>query len=264
MYYDEYENKAKHKYDFSIRGSASFIQNGNLGTITDDHQSEKAIILLNSKKSEIADQINSTLDRQLPASFGGNVKVITSLEFGQGSITWAGIIIILDWVGKIVDTVTFIQLTSSAIEFAVNKIISREASRNSIPIEHETIRTNVMPNFSPTNQTDFLVRDLILRQNEQVRILRDMSRNLDNLLRYIGQLQRKNSMFRLPNFFAQQPNYPNYSYPYPYTQRKWFSKDTLIVLILLFLTIIQIVNYFGLETITGWFASLSNLFKASP
>ncbi len=256
----EYESKATHEYNFSISGNVSLIYDSELGYTKDDHRSEKAILLLNSKKIEIADKINRALERQLPSSFGGNVKVITSLEFSEGSITWAGVITVLDWVGRIVDTVTFMQLTSSAIQFAVNKVISREASQNSISIEHETIHTNVMPNFVPTSQTDFLYRDLILRQDEQVRILRDLSRNFNNLLRYIGQLQRKNSIFRLPDFFTQRLNYPDY--PFSYRQRpRQFPKDTLIVLVLLFLTIIQAINYFGLETITGWF---TNLFKASP
>jgi len=194
----------------------------------------------------------------LPSSFGGNVKIETYLEFGEGSITWMGVVAVLDWVGRIVDTVTFVQLLSSGIEFAVNKVIAGEVTQYAIPVAYETISTRVIPEFAIVSQTDFLYRNLLLGQDEQVRILRGLSRNFDNLLRYIGQLQRRNSILRLPSYFLQRPNYPDY----PYTQRpRQFPKDTLIVLVLLFLTIIQAINFFGLDTITGWFAKL---FKATP
>lgn len=245
MPYD-YNDRAKHEYKFSIRGSASLIRNTELGFADDDHRGEKAVLLLNSKKDEIADKINLGIERHLPSSFGGNVKIETSLEFSEGSVAWLGAVIVFDWVGKIVDVVTFVQLTSSAIQFVVNRVISREATQNSIPIEHETIRTHVMPEFTPTNQTDFLVRDLVLRQEEQVRLLRNLSRNFENLLGYIGQLQRKNSAFRLSNYYLVP-------------QRQAF-KDNIIIIFLAIIAILQFMNYFGIDTIKGWFATFTNIF----
>jgi hypothetical protein len=232
-----------------IRGSVEIETDIELNYLSENNKykrnTEKAIQLLNSNKQEIAGKISNILEQQLPSSYLGDVKIETQLEFGFGSITWAGVIIALDWVGKIVDTITFVQIMTGAIQFAINKVITQETSHHSIPIVHETIFTTVIPDFLPASQTDLLSRNLLLRQDEQIRVLRDLSRNFDNLLRYIGQLQRKNSGFRMENqnFYFLPSRQANF-----------------ILAILVFIAIMQFINYFGLDTIKGWFTIFTNIF----
>ena len=246
-----YDTDIKHKYEFSVRGSVAFRDDSDyLGeNKKDKEKTEKAVQLLNSNKYEIAGKINNILERQLPSSYLGNVKIETQLEFGIGSITWAGVVIVLDWVGKIVDTVTFVQIMTGAIQFAINKVITQETSQYTIPIVHETIFTTVIPEFVPGSQTDFLYRNLLLRQDEEVRVLRNLSRNFDNLLRYIGQLQRKNSPFRLSNQKV-----------YIVPERQAY-RDNIIIFILVFIAIMQFITYVGLDTIKGWFTIITNIFQ---
>ena len=247
-----FENNTKHKYEFSISGDVKLVDSDEFTSVfnKESQPNEKAIHLLNSRKYVIADKISSAIERQLPPEFSGSVKIETAIEFGQGSITWIGIITVLDWIGKIVDTVTFVQLMTTAIQFAVNKVIAEEASQNSISIQFETIYTRPRPTFTPSSQEDLLYRDMLTRQDEQLRILRGLWRNLDTLLMYIGQLRDRNSAFRLSSYNNR-----------PVQQPRWISRDLLFLIALVFIFLILSIDYFNLDTIREWFFSL---FGVSP
>jgi hypothetical protein len=243
-----YDAATKHKYEFSIRGSLETdYKKENLNeNEKDKKKAENSIHILNSNKFEIAGKINDILERRLPSSYHGNVKIETQIDFGLGSITWVGVIIVLDWVGKIVDTITFVQIMTGAIQFAVNKVIMQETSRHSIPTIYDSIYTTVIPEFVPSSQTDFLYRNLLLRQDEQIRLLRNMSRNFENLPSNIVQ---RIIMFRSQNLnLSSSPKIP-----------AW--KANLIIILLVVIAVIQLITYFGLDTVKGWLTIFTDIFR---
>lgn len=237
----------KHRYEFQIDGRINLLPESEsrddflYERKNDDYRSAKAVHDLNARKEEIADQISSVLERQLPSSFKGNVKIVTSLEFGKGSIALVGDIAVLDWMGIIADAATLIQLMYSLIQFAVKKVIAREAAQTGIAIDYASISINVTPNFVPASQDDIIFRQLQMRQEEQTRMILAVYQDMENLLSYIRDLREKNSAFRLSSY-SNRLQLP----------ARFFS-DIGIQLSLLLIILLQAMNFLGVSTIRDWF-----------
>jgi hypothetical protein len=123
------------------------------------------------------------------------------------------------------------------IQFASDRAIRKAANAAAVPLAADTLRTTVLPTFSPQTSPNIQVSGLVARQDEQIRLLRELLQSQTSLMRYFGQLQRSNPMFRPQFDLGQLRARPNSSK----------LKDVLIVLILITLTVLQMIILFDLR-----------------
>jgi hypothetical protein len=86
-------------------------------------QAQKTLIpTLNGRSSHIAERISEEIRRSLPA--GTDISV--EIQFSHGSITWLGIVTVMDTVGRLTDGIDLGKRAIQLIEFLVNKILREE------------------------------------------------------------------------------------------------------------------------------------------
>jgi len=105
-------------------------------------KSQEVVQELNSELSDISNAIRDELKPKLPAG----ADIIVDIEFSRGSVDWAGIIAISDWMARIAENIAFVEYVIKAATFSVNKII-RSRIEQRVPIQD--IHTNVNKRRQP-------------------------------------------------------------------------------------------------------------------
>lgn len=77
------------------------------------------IFELNNSAVEIAEAVRIELARVLPPS----INVYSQISFFEGSISWSGIITIVDWMDRIGGTIGFLEIVLKVSKFAVEKVL---------------------------------------------------------------------------------------------------------------------------------------------
>ena len=96
-----------------------------------EEESESIIVRqLNEVSYEIAEEIQEEVRRVLPPS----VLVQSEIQFFEGSISWIGVVTVLDWMARIAGAVELIEMFSNAIQFVVERVMRRWLSGRRIPI----------------------------------------------------------------------------------------------------------------------------------
>jgi hypothetical protein len=94
------------------------------GSIADSsfaNQGAARILELPNPPELVADQIADEIRKKLP--IGAEVQV--QIDFRLGSLEWAGIVLILDWMGRLSGSIALGEYLVKTVEFAVNRVLRR-------------------------------------------------------------------------------------------------------------------------------------------
>jgi hypothetical protein len=82
---------------------------------------EELVFFLNDNTFQISEEIRQGMRQMLPPF----VEVQVELNFYQGSISWTGIIIILDWMARLGGAAELVVMLSTVIRIVVKAVIQR-------------------------------------------------------------------------------------------------------------------------------------------
>ncbi len=82
---------------------------------------------LNNVSGRIAQEIQQEIKRALPPS----VNVEAQISFFQGSVTWEGVIVVLDWMARLGGTAEFLGVLVTLVQIAVDRVLRRWLSEQS-------------------------------------------------------------------------------------------------------------------------------------
>ncbi|MEK6753662.1 MAG: hypothetical protein AABZ00_15510 [Chloroflexota bacterium] len=109
-----------------FHGSAYFVEDED-GEIDfgrenkDTRQQRQAVERLNRSSIEIAREIQRELKRVLPPSINAQAQI----RFEDGSVTWSGVILLIQAMGLVVDFVGFAEITKKLAEITVDRVVRR-------------------------------------------------------------------------------------------------------------------------------------------
>jgi len=172
--------KNDHKYVFKFNGKLDTLDSIAIKGGETSLTSEESVHLLNNKSDEIGDEISKALQQSLPP----DLTVQVTVRFHKGSIEFVGIVEILDWMGRIVATKDFIEMTISLIRFVSGRVIRNKARQNSIELASSETKIDILPYISYQREglTDILIREVITRQDDirkTTQILSDKTKQLE-------------------------------------------------------------------------------------
>ena len=72
-----------------------------------------------------SDQIANDLKKEIRTLIPPGMHVTTEIRFHCGSIEWAGIVVILDWMARLSSSAGFIEYIVKAVRIAVNTVVRR-------------------------------------------------------------------------------------------------------------------------------------------
>jgi len=98
---------------------------------------------LDSRSDYIAEEIEREIKKTLPPG----VQVNVNIEFNYGSIEWAGVVIILDWMARLGSSAGLIEYIAKGVKIGVDKIVRRNIRNQTKYCEN--ISTEVV--VTPTN-----------------------------------------------------------------------------------------------------------------
>jgi hypothetical protein len=108
-----------------FHGTASFAEEQEVeidfGQRNEFRRHRKEIELLNSNSNEIAREIQRELRRVLPPSITAQAQI----RFEEGSITWSGVILLIQAMGMVVDFVGFAEITKKLAEITIDRVVRR-------------------------------------------------------------------------------------------------------------------------------------------
>ena len=87
----------------------------------DTRQQRQAVERLNRSSIEIAREIQRELKRVLPPSINAQAQI----RFEDGSVTWSGVILLIQAMGLVVDFVGFAEITKKLAEITVDRVVRR-------------------------------------------------------------------------------------------------------------------------------------------
>jgi hypothetical protein len=94
------------------------------GSIADSsfaNQGATRIAELPNAPELVADQIAEEIRKKLPVG----VQVQVQIEFRIGSLEWAGLVLVLDWMGRLSGSIALGEYLVKTIRFAVNRVLRR-------------------------------------------------------------------------------------------------------------------------------------------
>ena len=94
------------------------------GSIADSdlqHSATAGIAELPREPDVIAEEIAKEISKKLPVG----IKVEVQIEFRTGSLEWAGLVLILDWMGRISGSIALGEYLVKTIRFSVNRVLRR-------------------------------------------------------------------------------------------------------------------------------------------
>ncbi|MBK8899889.1 MAG: hypothetical protein IPM53_01775 [Anaerolineaceae bacterium] len=118
------------------------------------------IFELNNGAVEIAEAIRVELSRVLPPS----VNIYAQISFFEGSISWSGIITVVDWMDRIGGTIGFLEIVLRVSKFAIEKVMqhwfSYQQQRLGLELEEPIqVEVNSHMNTDHTNLNARLMRN---------------------------------------------------------------------------------------------------------
>jgi len=90
------------------------------------HQDPSIVIQLNDSAPSIAAAISDDLRRSLPRGLDVQVQ----LKFNHGSVEWAGVVLVVDWLARISGSVAMVAYLSRAIQISVDRIVTQHVHRS--------------------------------------------------------------------------------------------------------------------------------------
>jgi hypothetical protein len=108
--------------------------------IKDERKHKEGILefipVLNTETSNISDEIKREIKSSLPLGLDVNVDI----QFSSGSITWLGIVAVLDVVKNFNAGITFSKFLKDVVKLAINKVVRQ---RIEVKYQVKNIKTNV-------------------------------------------------------------------------------------------------------------------------
>lgn len=125
---------------------------------------DSLIPYLNEHSQKIAEEIANAIEHNLP----GQVELKVEIQFRYGSIEWAGMILVLDAVGKVVDGVAFTKLVIDTVRFCVNKVLGEKITAQ----QHQLRSIDTRVEQRKTDSIDVITRALWWCSGANINVLR--------------------------------------------------------------------------------------------
>ena len=96
---------------------------------------------LDSRSEYIAEDIEREIKKALPPG----VQVDVNIEFSYGSIEWAGVVFILDWMARLGSSAGLIEYIAKGVKIGVNKVVRRNLRKQTKYCENINTEVAVTP-----------------------------------------------------------------------------------------------------------------------
>lgn len=103
---------------------------------------------LDSRSDYIAEDIEREIKKTLPPG----VQVNVNIEFSYGSIEWAGVVIILDWMARLGSSAGLIEYIAKGVKIGVNKVVRRNMRNQTKYCENINTEVVVTPSNVQSGQ----------------------------------------------------------------------------------------------------------------
>lgn len=105
----------------------------------DATEAYEVIPSLNQDSLDIAAEIRDRLSGLLPPG----VSVDVQIEFRHGSIEWAGVILVLDWMARLSGSVALLEYLKRSARVAIDQVVRRHLQQRGVRPNTDAINTSV-------------------------------------------------------------------------------------------------------------------------
>jgi hypothetical protein len=99
-----------------------------------------------------SDYIAEDIEREIKKALPPGVQVNANIEFNYGSIEWAGVVIILDWMARLGSSAGLIEYIAKGVKIAVDKIVRRNIRNQTKYCENINTQVVVTPGNTQSGQ----------------------------------------------------------------------------------------------------------------